>query len=280
MSPASVRQALAIAQKRLAAAGVEDAGRDARRLMEHALGLERGRLVLHLEDPLDPAAAGRFAAAIDAREARQPVAQIIGSRAFWGRDFRVTSDVLDPRPETEGVVEAALEAPYSRILDLGTGSGCLLLTCLAERPDARGLGTDISEAALAVARGNAQALGLADRAGFQRANWCEGLTGTFDLIVSNPPYIGLAELATLTPEVRDWEPAGALSPGADPLAAYRCIAAGLGAALAPRGRVIVECGAGQGTTVAAIFAGAGLVGTEIRPDLEGRDRVVLARMPG
>ncbi len=271
--------ALRSAIPRLQAAGVAEAARDARLLLAAALGLDPARLTLHLDEPLGAAAAARFEAAVDARAARQPVAQILGRRLFWGRSFRVTRDTLDPRPETETLIAAALEAPFARLLDLGTGTGAILLTLLAERPAATGLGTDLSPAALAVARENARALGLGERAAFARADWLIGIDGRFDLIVSNPPYIGEEELAGLAPEVRDWEPLLALSPGPDALAAYRRIADGAAARLGPGGRLIVEIGATQGAAVAELFRAAGLRGVEIRPDLDGRERVVLGQAP-
>ncbi|WP_127903337.1 peptide chain release factor N(5)-glutamine methyltransferase [Solirhodobacter olei] len=272
--------ALRAAVARLKAAGVESPARDARALLAHAAGLAPDRLTLHLPDPLAPEAAEAFERAIAAREARQPVSQITGQRLFWGRSFRVTRDTLDPRPETEGLIEAALEDPFTRILDLGTGTGAILLTLLAERPQATGLGTDTSEAALAVAAANATALGLFPRATFRRADWFDGLEGVFDLIVSNPPYIAEAEMAGLAPEVRDWEPRQALTPGGDGLGPYRAIAAAAPAHLASGGRLIVEIGATQGPAVAALFRAAGLEDVAVRPDLEGRDRVVLGRARG
>lgn len=264
---------------RLAAAGVADAARDARLLLAHAMGIAPDRLMLALHDPLPPEAAQRFEAALAARAARQPVSQITGQRQFWGRSFRVTPDVLDPRPETETLIAAALEAPFARVLDLGTGSGAILLTLLAERPGAQGLAVDLSPAALAVAQGNAAALGLADRASFHLSDWFAAVDGRFDLIVSNPPYIAQDEMGDLSPEVRDWEPHLALTPGGDGLAAYRAIAAGALAHLVPGGRLLVEIGPRQGQAVAALFAGAGLQAPRILPDFDGRDRVVAASCP-
>lgn len=269
--------ALRAAVARLTAAGVDGAARDARLLLAAALGVAPDRLALHLADPLPPEVADRFETHLQDREARRPVAQIVGRRLFWGRPFRVTRDTLDPRPETETLVAAALDEPFSRVLDLGTGTGCILLTVLAERPGATGVATDMSEAALAVARQNAADLGLSDRAEFRRADWFAGVDGAFDLILSNPPYIAAAEMAGLAPEVRDWEPPGALSPGGDGLAAYRAIAAGAGPHLSAGGRLLVEIGPTQGAAVAALFAAAGLRDLRVLPDLDGRDRVVAAR---
>lgn len=273
----TARAALAAATARLAAAGIPDPARDARLLVAHALGIPADRLTLHLDRPLGPDdALDRLLAA---RCARQPVAQLLGWRDFWKHRFIVTPDVLDPRPETETLVAAALRAPFARVLDLGTGSGAILLSLLAERPGARGLGTDLSDPALAVARRNAAALDLSGRAAFARADWFDGVAGRFDLIVSNPPYIAAAEMPALAPEVRDWEPPLALTPGGDGLDAYRAIAAGAPAHLAPGGRLMVEIGPSQGAAVAALMAGAGLTGIAVLPDLDGRDRVVAGRAP-
>jgi release factor glutamine methyltransferase len=271
--------ALRAAVARLAAAGVPGAAGDARALLAHALYVAPDRLTLHLPDPIPPEALQRLDAALTARAARQPVSQITGRRLFWGRPFRVTPDVLDPRPETETLVAAALTAPFSRVLDLGTGSGAILLTLLAERPEATGLGTDLSAAALAVAAGNAGALGLVPRATFRQADWFGDVSGRFDLIVSNPPYIAQAEMAALQPEVRDWEPHLALTPGGDGLDAYRRIVAGVGSHLTPGGRVLVEIGATQGSAVAGFFRAAGLQDVSVLPDMDGRDRVVAGRAP-
>lgn len=270
-------EALRAAVARLTAEGVPGAAGDARALLSHALRLAPDRLSLHLTDPVSPEAALRLDAALAARAARQPVSQIIGTRLFWGRSFRVTPDVLDPRPETETLVAAALTVPFARVLDLGTGSGAILLTLLAERPDATGLGTDLSPAALAVAADNADALGLTARAAFRQADWFDGVTDRFDLIVSNPPYIAETEMAGLQPEVRDWEPHLALSPGGDGLDAYRRIAAGVRDHVHPGGRVLVEIGATQGSAVRHLFRAADLREVAVLPDMDGRDRVVAGR---
>lgn len=274
----TLAQALRAATARLSAAGIEGASGDARALLAHAAGLAPDRLTLHLSDALTDSAAHRFEAALAAREAHQPVAQILGHRLFWGRSFRVTPDVLDPRPETEILVEAALAQPFARVLDLGTGTGAILLSLLADRPAATGLGTDLSPAALAVAGDNARALGQSDRATFRLSDWFKAVPETgFDLIVSNPPYIAADEMAALAPEVRDWEPHLALTPGGDGMDPYRIIAAEAPAHLAPGGRLLVEIGPTQGAAVARMFASAGLGDVAVLPDWDGRDRVVQAR---
>lgn len=269
--------ALVLGTRQLAGAGIPGAATDARRLMAHALGVAPERLTLALGDEITGPQHEVFLAACQARVARQPVAQITGSRRFWGHEFRVTRATLDPRPETEVLIAAALEEPFTRVIDLGTGTGCILASLLAERPGAEGLGTDISEPALAVAAENAARLGLGPRARFLRSDWFAAVEGRFDLIVSNPPYIAEAEMADLAPDVRDWEPRGALTPGGDGLDAYRALAVQAPEHLMPGGRILVEIGPTQGAAVRGLFTAAGLCGIEIRPDLDGRDRVVLAR---
>jgi release factor glutamine methyltransferase len=229
-----------------------------------------------LDDPLSDAAAVRFEAAVQARVSRQPVSQIVGGRQFWGRWFRVTPDVLDPRPETETLIAAALDGTFSRVLDLGTGSGAILITLLAERRLATGTGVDLSEKALSVAAANAASLAVADRAIFLQSDWLRAVSGTFDLVVSNPPYIAEAEMPGLAPEVLQWEPRLALTPGGDGLAAYRSILRDIRLVLTPPGRVLLETGAGQGDAVAALCRAAGLRAVTVLQDIDGRDRVVSA----
>lgn len=271
--------ALRAAVPRLAAAGIDEAARDARRLLAHAMAIDPARLTLHLPDPLPPEAAARFEAALAARLARQPVGQIVGERLFWGRRFRVTRDTLDPRPETEGLIEAALAEPFATVLDLGTGTGCIAVTLLAERPAAHGIATDLSPAALAVAAENAAALGVASRLELRLSDWFAAVPERVDLILSNPPYIAADEMAALAPEVRLWEPHLALSPGGDGLDAYRAIARGAPAHLRPGGRLLLEIGAAQGRAVAGLVEAAGLARVSVLPDLDGRDRLVSARLP-
>jgi len=262
---------------RLTEAGVPDPARDARLLYRWAAGLTGAGLAAGMNEPATAVETARFEQAIAARARRVPVAQITGAREFWGRSFHVTAAVLDPRPETETLIAAALEGgPAARILDLGVGSGCILLTLLAEWPEARGTGVDASAEALAVAAENARRLGVAGRADLRLGDWCDGLDGVFDLIVANPPYIAADELAGLAPEVRLHEPPGALSPGGDGLDAYRRIAAGIGPRLAPKGRVLLEIGPTQADAVRGILGAAGLRATAVLPDLDGRDRVICA----
>lgn len=276
MPPAPRRTLLADAARRLRAAGIAAPEREARLLLRWASGLPAAVLGARLDEEAGPGEAERMDHGVAQRAGRRPLSHITGCRTFWGRDFTVTPDVLDPRPETEALVAAALERPFERGLDLGTGSGCLLLTLLAECPRATGLGTDASAAALAVARTNALRLRLADRADFLEADWLDGVTGPFDLVVSNPPYISEAEISGLAPEVRDHEPRSALTPGGDGLAAYRAIAAGAGRVLAPGGRLLLEIGPTQAGAVGAILNRCGFRVAAPMPDLDGRDRVLAA----
>lgn len=259
----------------LAGAGIDSPQRDARRLLAGAMGIGPDRLILCLRDPAAPEVAERFAGALRRRMAREPLSHILGVRAFFKHDFLVTPDVLDPRPETETLVEAALQGSFGTVLDLGTGSGAIVLSLLAERPGVRGLGTDLSPAALAVARQNAARLGLGGRVDFRVSDWFGRETGRFDLIVSNPPYIAAGEMPGLAPEL-GYEPRMALTDGGDGLSAYRKIVAGAPTHLVDGGRLIVEIGRTQGAAVSALFAAAGLDEIGVLPDLDGRDRVVSA----
>ena len=262
---------------RLRDAGIDDPARDARILLAHALGVDRSRLTLMMHDDVALGQADAFERAIEARVARQPVAQIVGQRAFYGRDFIVTSDVLDPRPDTELLVDLALSAPFKTVLDLGTGSGCILLSLLAELPDVRGQGVDLSAKALAVARRNAAHLGVQARVSFHEGSWFAPVgAARFDLIVSNPPYITQDEMSALSPEVREWEPHMALTPGGDGLDAYRIIAQAAPAHLAPGGRLLLEIGHLQASDVMDLCRAAGFSTVAVHQDLAGKDRVVAA----
>ncbi len=279
MSPKSLQDLLDRATTTLAAAGIQDAARDARRLMAFVLNLPAHEIAFQRDRVLTLAEQGRFGDAIQARAAHKPVSKIIGQRSFWKHDFLVTNDTLDPRPETEMLVAEALSHPFATMLDLGTGTGCILISCLLDRPQAQGTGTDLSAAALAVATRNAQHLGAAPRAHFLQADWFNGVSGRFDLIVSNPPYIAADEMALLSPDVHAWDPHLALSPGGDGLAAYRRIAEGAAAHLVASGRLLLEIGPTQGQAVVALLAAHGFAAIRILPDLDGRDRVVACQLP-
>jgi release factor glutamine methyltransferase len=227
----------------------------------------------------------RLDAALQRRLKHEPVARIVGMREFYGRSFSVDPHVLDPRPDTETLVEAALAAIAARglrnerlsLLDLGTGSGCILITLLAELPRAHGIGVDKSPAALANAAANARRLGVAERARFMAGDWLDALDGEFDLILSNPPYLASDAIAGLAAEVAGYDPHLALDGGPDGLDAYRAIAARARAALAEQGRLLLEIGASQADAVAGILRAAGLEPEGLAHDLAGRPRVVVAR---
>ena len=270
--------ALANATARLKAAQVPDAANDARILLAYVLKIDRSRLLLVLPDEISPEMAHSYEKTITARCSRQPVSQITKTRGFYGRDFIVSPQVLDPRPDTELLIDTALTAPFETVLDLGTGSGCILLTLLAENQNANGVGADISDAALDVANRNAGALGLQGRCAFQNSNWFDEIDGKFDLIISNPPYISAAQMQGLAPEVRDWEPKLALTPGGDGLNPYRIITAGAKGFLTPNGRLIVEIGATQGAAVTALFESCGYNAITVMQDINGHDRLVLAQL--
>ena len=271
---------LAKGVRQLTDAGVPDAPRDARRLLAHAVGVEAGRLTLILPEPVTQEAEARFAALLQRRAGREPVSHLLGYREFYGRRFKVTRNVLDPRPETEILIEVALQDAFASVIDLGTGSGCILLTLLAEMPEARGVGTDLSEDACRVAEDNMHALDLGERAAILRTSWADGIEGQVDLVVSNPPYIGLDEMDSLSPEVHDHEPHMALTDGGDGLSAYREISQQAAGLLRVGGRLIVEIGPTQAVAVAQMFADNGFEKVRVIQDLDGRDRVVSGEYRG
>jgi release factor glutamine methyltransferase len=267
------------AKRRLEAAGIDSPVIDARLLVEAAAGATRADIIADPHRALAPDQDAALEAFLVRRERREPVSHILGAKGFWKIMLRVTRDVLTPRPDTETILDVVLPAfPESArfsVLDLGVGSGAILLAILAERPGARGLGVDVSEEALAVARENAANLGLASRAALLRGDWTAGLDGDgFDLVVSNPPYIPTAQIETLAPEVRDHEPRLALDGGADGLEAFRRIAPEALRVLRPGGRFAVEMGPGQGAAVRAMFEVAGATDLRTVRDLSDRERVV------
>ena len=273
-------QAMAVATARLRAAGVRDPARDARVLLAHAARIEAARVTLMAPEDLTPEIEDRYDRLIALRAVRVPVSHLLGERQFYGRCFKISAEVLDPRPETETVVEAALAAPFDRVLDLGTGSGAILVTLLAEMPQATGVGVDLSEAACLQASANAVLHRVAARAQLLQSDWFAAVSGRFDLIVSNPPYIPAQDLATLDDEVRRHEPRMALTDEADGLSAYRAIAADAPRHLQRGGRVVLEIGAQQAGPVCEILACAGFGDQQVLHDLDGRDRVVVARHGG
>lgn len=259
------------------AAGSDTPRLDAELLMAHALGLSRADMLMRQRDLDVPAA---FAGMLDRRLSGVPIAHITGTRDFWTISLAVTPDVLIPRPDTETLMDAAVDHFRDRgpgsVLDLGTGSGALLLAALNEWPQARGLGIDASAAALTVARGNADRLGLSDRADFRPGDWGQGVDGLFDLLLINPPYIGLDE--PLAGDVLH-DPHGALFAGADGLDDYRRIAPDLPRLIAPGGMAAIEIGYRQGPSVSELVTRQGLVAT-VKQDLAGHDRCVIVTRHG
>ncbi len=317
----SLKDFIAGAQDRLAAAGIENPGLDVRLLVQHVLGWPQAKLLTSLNYILSEAEAKDLNAAINRRLKREPVSRIIGHRGFWKSEFRITPQTLDPRPDSETLIEMALKLVRpepSAILDLGTGTGCLLLSLLIEYPNATGVGIDISEEATATARENAAALDLAERAQFVATGWenyavglplpahagrgrgerdCPASSGSgqslsptlsrderrggcmFDLVISNPPYIAQGEMEDLSPEVAQYDPRAALVSGPEGLECYRSIASRLNNWLKPGGWALFEIGHTQGEAVKSILAQAGMIMIQVVPDLAGSDRVIAARRP-
>lgn len=278
-------EALAWLAENFENAGLDEPRREARLALCEAGGLTPAALIAAPEAALGEPAAARLVDLAARRAAGEPLSKIAGRREFWGLALAVSPDVLDPRPETETLVEAALKLLGSRrrdplrILDLGVGSGAILCALLTECPAALGLGVDASAAAVSIARRNVESCGLAARADVRLGSWTEGVEGPFDLIVSNPPYIPSADVDGLERAVRDYDPRLALDGGPDGLDAYRAILPASVALLAPGGRLLVEVGAGQGGAVLGLAARLGFVHAETRRDLAGVERVVVGQRP-
>jgi len=281
----TVSEALGLAASRLAAAGVPDPDLDSELLLRHALGWDRARVLTDARSSLDPADEARFLSLVAERAARRPLQHITGTQAFWRHEFLVTPDVLIPRPETEVLVEACLDeirgraAP--RVLDVGTGSGCIAISLALERPDAEVHAVDVSPAALEVARENARRLGAAARVQFHAGSLLEPVSGDFDLIASNPPYVDASEIAGLQPEVRDHEPLQALvPPGGDRYALYSRLVTDAARALRTGGSLVLEIGQGMEGEVRRLCEAAGLLPARVLPDLQEIHRTLVARRPG
>ena len=278
---AALKEAVAL----MKSAGLDTPVLDARLIVQHALGIDWNTLFMAADQPLGENERTRLESELTRRAAHEPVSRIVGHRHFWTLNLAVTPDTLDPRPDTETLIEAALAATPDRktpltILDLGTGTGALLLALLSEYPEAAGVGVDLSPGALDVARANAVSHGLGERAAFQQGSWAEGVAGPFDLIVSNPPYIEQGDLAGLPPEVREHDPLLALDGGADGLDAYRAIVPALSRLMTGDGLAILEIGAGQADAVVAIAQTNELKSTERRRDLGGIERALSFRRAG
>ncbi|SHJ20406.1 [protein release factor]-glutamine N5-methyltransferase [Shimia gijangensis] len=278
----TLREALVRATEQLRAAEIENAARDARALLAMAAGIPADRVTLEGAMELaDPTLVERL---VQRRISREPVSKILGKRLFWGHEFTVSPETLDPRPETETLISTALEiGPVNRFADLGTGTGIIAISLLKEWPKAQAVATDISPSALEVAAANAETLNVQNRLGFHQVHnnnqWLDEDLGCFDLILSNPPYISDAEMTQLSPEVFNHDPHLALTPGGDGMGPYRDIAAQSLAHLKSGGHLMVETGWRQGADVKAIFERAGLTNVQILPDMDKRDRVVQATKP-
>lgn len=277
----TVGGALVAARTRLRDAGVATAALDARLLLAHVLDLTPTGLIVAEVSPIAPGDAARIEAAIVRRVAGEPVGRIIGRRSFFGLELALSPETLEPRPDTETLVQAVLDWAGDRdrpltIVDVGTGTGAILLALLAALPNATGLGTDISPGAVATAVRNAHGTGVADRARFCVCDAASAAHGPVDVLVSNPPYIPSRDIAGLDREVREHDPRMALDGGPDGLAFYRRLAGAASGLVSPAGAVMVEFGIGQAESVADIFRAAHLGRLEILPDLEARPRVLRA----
>jgi release factor glutamine methyltransferase len=281
----TVEQARRQLAQRFREAGLDSPELDARLLVGHALGLDHPGLAAQSHRVLSATEWNAISALAGRRLKREPVARILGRKEFWGLPLWLNAKTLVPRPETETVVEAALDAIDQdlarqhpmRIADLGTGSGALLLALLSELPAAQGTGTDLSVDALHCARRNAVELGLAERVGFVACDYATALKPPLDLVVANPPYVAHADIATLDPEVRLFDPSRALDGGRDGLDAYGAIASDIRRVLAPQGALVLELGGGQCEAVTKLFVAAGLAAGPVRHDLSGTPRALVVR---
>lgn len=282
MTAATIQELLGAAVARLTAAGIDQPWREARLLLAGATGIAISTIVAWPERAVVAEHVDRFESWLLRRLAHEPISRILGRREFWSLPFIVTPATLDPRPDSETLIEAVLaaypdrERPY-RIVDFGTGTGCLLLALLSEYRNAQGLGIDRSEAAARIARANAESLGLAGRGNIVVADWDAPVSARFDIVVANPPYIPSREIPELMPAVRLYDPLAALDGGADGLDPYRILAATASRLLNPAGTVFFEVGAGQADDVDALLRTAGLHDCECRRDLAGIARVVSAK---
>ncbi len=267
-------------------AGIENARMDARILLSDAAGVDGSRIAAWPEDAVGADAVAKFRDMVARRLRHEPVSRILGQRDFWRHSFRLSPETLDPRPDSETIVELALDwledADAPTVLDFGTGTGCLLLSIIGDLQNASGLGVDISEGAVVCARQNAQRLDLADQVEFRVSDWDSAITDEerqtgFDLVVSNPPYITQADMETLSPEVREYDPRLALTDEGDGLGAYRILSQVAFSLVKPAGFVIFEIGQGQEEDVARLLVEAGFVGVEYREDLGGIVRCVAAK---
>ena len=277
----TVSAAIEGAAARLAASGIAEPRREARLILGLALAADPGALLAWPERAIDAAAEARFDGLVRRRAAHEPFSRLKGTREFWSLDFELSPDTLDPRPDSETLVEAALasigdRAAPLRVIDFGTGTGCLLLALLSELPNAVGLGIDRLFGAVATGRRNAARLGLESRARFAQGDWDREIDGPADVILANPPYIKSNEISGLALEVAAFEPRAALDGGVDGLDAYRVLAPASARLLAAGGVACIEIGSGQSAAVTALFSKSGLKIRDLRPDLAGIPRCLVA----
>jgi release factor glutamine methyltransferase len=266
-------------RRKLSASGIENAGREAKILLFFALDCNFTNTEILLNLVKCPDKIRKFFIILEERINCKPIAKIIGKKMFYNDEFIVNEHVLDPRPETETLVSTALENDFSSVLDLGTGSGCIVISLLKKNSNAHGLGTDISRKALKIAKKNACALGVSRRLVFMESNWFSQVKSKFDLIVSNPPYISSKEFPDLNNEVVMYEPKIALLGGKDGLEVFKILINAAHKFLNPRGRFIVEVGFSQGKYVKELFYKAGFIDVKLVKDLELKDRVVMGSLP-
>ena len=280
--PHKIKECLINAKQLLKDANIPSYALDANLIMAHTLNKTREYIACYPEKILSEEEVGNFENMINRRQNREPISHILGKREFFGREFKVTKDTLDPRPDSETLIEAALEIISNpneelKILDLGTGTGCLLLTLLSEFPKATGVGVDISKKALEIANQNATKLGLAKRVDFVVSNWTEEIEGNFDLIISNPPYIINKEIDLLEAEVSIYEPRGALDGGNDGLDCYREISPSINSLITKGKFIILEFGIGQDEDIKSILENEGLEFISYKKDLAGINRCIIAK---
>lgn len=279
----TVGRLLAAAAARLAAAGIAEPRHETRLILALALGIEPATVLGWPEHPVEPKLAAAAEALIARRAQGEPLSRLRGKREFWSLDFALSSDTLDPRPDSETLIAAALadirdRSAALRVVDFGTGTGCLLLALLSELPNATGIGIDIAPGAVAVAAGNAAALSLAGRAEFRIGSWDARIDGPADVILANPPYIPSSEIGRLPAEVLAFDPRAALDGGPDGLSAYGPLGAAIRGLLGPAGKAYIEIGVGQGLQVARVLGEAGLTVTAVRRDLANIERCVVATL--
>lgn len=278
----TVRDAIVVGSNMLRDAGIEMPNLDARILLNAAAQMDAEAMVRSPEAPLAPKVFHAYLQMLMRRKSREPVAYITGNKSFWSLDFEVTCDTLIPRPDSETLIETTLACIESRskpytIVDVGVGSGCLLLSLLSELPRSNGIGLDISAEALQVASKNAARLGMGHRTRFMQSNWMDGLTDTVDVIISNPPYIPSGDIAGLQPDVRLYEPVLALDGGTDGMNPYRIIAKSASKRLSENGLLVVEFGIGQADAIHKILQSEGLRIERVEKDLAGITRCIAAR---